>query len=126
MAHRVQHLLRSWHVEKIVEVLIASPQEGPDGAGTLVDVVHLSLAGAVPKEGPIEAGICVLHQFHLQHQEGDNCQGCWETVSPVYRPNVLHSSGMAHAFPSQPVTLLLSSLPHRAERGEQQESPTLK
>lgn len=60
-------LLRPWHIEKIVEVLIASPQEGPHGAGTLVDVVHLSLAGAVPKKGPIEAGIRVLHQLHLQH-----------------------------------------------------------
>lgn len=102
-----------------MEVLIASSQEGPDRAGTLVDVVHLSLAGAVPKKGPIEAGIRVLHQFHLQQQEGGNCQSSWEMVSPVYRPNILHFSGMAHTFPTQPVTLLLSSLTHRAgQRGE--------
>lgn len=63
-------LLRSGHVEQVVEVLVASPQQGPDGAGTLVDVVHLALAGAVPQEGPVQAGICVLHQLHLWHRGG--------------------------------------------------------
>lgn len=48
-----------------MEVLVASPQQGPHGARALVDVVHLALAGAVPQEGPVQAGIRVLHQLHL-------------------------------------------------------------
>lgn len=55
-----------------MEVLVAGPQEGPHGAGSLVDVVHLSLAGAVPEEGPVEAGIRVLHQLHLQRHRGNS------------------------------------------------------
>lgn len=50
-----------------MEVLVAGPQQGPHGARALVDVVHLALTGAVPQEGPVEAGICVLHQLHLRH-----------------------------------------------------------
>lgn len=60
-------LLRSGHIEQVVEVLVAGPQQGPHGARALVDVVHLALARAVSQEGPVEAGICVLHQLHLWH-----------------------------------------------------------
>lgn len=113
------HLLRPWHVEKIVEVLISSPQEGPHGAGTLVDIVHLSLTWAVPKEGPIEAGIRVLHQLHLQHRRENSCHGYWEAVLPVSKGNVFHLSGKIQALLTQLVTLVLSSLSHRAgQRGD--------
>lgn len=105
------HLLRPWHVEKIVEVLISSPQEGPHGAGPLVDVVHLSLAWAVPKEGPIEAGIRVLHQLHLQHQRENSCHGYWKVVLPVSKGNIFHLSGK---ILTQLVALALSSLSHSA------------
>lgn len=47
------YLLISRHVEQIVEILVASSQKGPHRTGTLGNVVHLSLAGAVSKEGPI-------------------------------------------------------------------------
>lgn len=71
-----------------MEVLVAGPQEGPHGAGSLVDVVHLSLAGAVPEEGPVEAGIRVLHQLHLQWHRGNSGQGQQETLSPVHKGKV--------------------------------------
>lgn len=81
------HLLRARHVEQVVKVLVAGPQEGPHRAGSLVDVVHLSLAGAVPKEGPVEAGIRVLHQLHLQWHRGNSSQGQQEKRSTRQRFN---------------------------------------
>jgi hypothetical protein len=49
-----------------VKVLIASSEECPHRACPLIDVALLSLTGVVGQERPIEAGVCVLHQFYLQ------------------------------------------------------------
>lgn len=104
-----------------MEVLVASPQQGPDGAGPLGDVVHLPLAGAVPKEGPIEAGVGVLHQLHLQQQKENSCQGHWEMVPPVYSRNVSPSLGWFLHPACDPSSVLMGTQ-GRAERGQQQKS----
>lgn len=52
-----------------MKVFIASSQEGPHGAGPLVDVTLLSFAGVVGQERAVEAGVRVLHQFDLQGQD---------------------------------------------------------
>ena len=48
-----------------MEVLVAGSQEGPHGAGPLVDVTLLPLTGVVGQEGAVEAGVRVLYQLHL-------------------------------------------------------------
>lgn len=52
-----------------MEVLIASSQKGPHGAGSLVDVALLSLTGVVGQERAVETGVCVLHQLYLDGQD---------------------------------------------------------
>lgn len=52
-----------------MKVLIASPQECPHRACSLVDVTLLSLTRVVCQERAIEAGVCVLHQFYLEDQD---------------------------------------------------------
>lgn len=91
-ARSCTNLLRSGHVEQVVEVLVAGPQQGPDGARALGDVVHLPLAGAVPQEGPVEAGVRVLHQLHLGHR------GTATLRATGKRGHIFPSSGMAHAL----------------------------
>lgn len=59
------HLLVTRQVEEIVKIFVASSQEGPHRAGAFGNVVHLSLAGAISKEGTIKARVCVLYQLHL-------------------------------------------------------------
>lgn len=109
-------LLGSGHIEQVVEVLVAGPQQGPHRARALVDVVHLALAGTVPQEGPVEAGIRVLHQLHLWHRERT-------TLRAMGKRRVLSSGDtsspplgwLMHCLPW--VTSLLSLLPHWAGQG---------
>ena len=58
------------YVEKVLEVLVASAEQGPDGAGALEDVAGLSLPAVVAQERAIETRVRVLDQFHLaRHKE---------------------------------------------------------
>lgn len=52
-----------------MKVLIASSQEGPHRAGSLVDITLFSFTGVVGQERAVEAGVCVLHQFDLEGQD---------------------------------------------------------
>lgn len=59
-------------VEKILEVFVASAEQGPDGAGALVDVAGLPLTSIVTQERAVQTRVRVLHQFHLPVQTSFN------------------------------------------------------
>lgn len=54
-------------VEKILKVLVAGTEQGPDRACPLVDVLRFSLPSVITQECSVQTGVCVLHQLHLQH-----------------------------------------------------------
>lgn len=55
-----------------MKVLVASSQECPHRACSLIDVAFLSLRGVVGQECAIETGVCVLHQFYLESPHSVN------------------------------------------------------
>lgn len=54
-------------VEKVLKVLVAGTEQGPDRACPLVDVARFSLSGVITQECSIQTRVCVLHQLNLQH-----------------------------------------------------------
>lgn len=74
-----------------MEVLVAGSQEGPHGAGPLIDVTLLSLTGVVGQEGAVEAGVRVLHQLHLD--SGTVGTGPGRPPPPLPPPRVRHLPG---------------------------------
>lgn len=52
-------------VEEVLEVLVSTAKQRPDGAGALVDVPCLPLASVVTQEGAIKTRVCMLHQLDL-------------------------------------------------------------
>lgn len=52
-----------------MKVLIASSQERPHRARSLVDIALLSLTGIVGQECAIETRVRVLYQFYLESQD---------------------------------------------------------
>lgn len=54
-------------VEKVLKVLVAGTEQGPDRAGPLVDVSRFSFPGVITQECSIQTRVRVLHELHLQH-----------------------------------------------------------
>lgn len=53
--------IMTWDVEKVLEVFIASSQQGPDRACPLVEVTNFSLSGVIAQERTIQTRVCVLY-----------------------------------------------------------------
>ena len=51
--HVLYHIV-SGYVEKVLEILVAGAEQGPDGACALVDTAGLSLPSVVAQEGAVE------------------------------------------------------------------------
>ena len=76
-----------------MEVLVASSQKGPHGAGPLVNVALLSLTGVVGQERAVETGVRMLHQLYLDGQ--DSLHRAW-AASPHPGLRLMDLPGTLH------------------------------